>query len=68
MMKVEDLQNGLRVLTISFCIWDFDEYNITDVYNAETIFNNTVFKADLEKKATGVDLVILANHIGTENQ
>lgn len=65
---MEDLQNGLRVLTISFCIWDFDEYNITDVYNVETIFNNTVFKADLENKAAGVDLVVLANHIGTENQ
>lgn len=68
MMKVEDLQNGLRVLTISFCIWDFDEYNITDVYNVSTIFKNEVFLEDLKKKADGVDLVVLANHIGIENQ
>ena len=68
MMKVEDLQNGLRVLTISFCIWDFDEYNITDVYDVATMFENEDFKKDLVEKAAGVDLVVLANHIGTENQ
>lgn len=67
MMKLETLQNGLRVLTISFCIWDFDQYNITEVYDAATMFGNPVFLKDLENKAADADVVVLANHIGTEN-
>lgn len=71
MTKLETLQNGLRVLTVSFCIWDFDKYNASDVYDAETMFSNESmngkFIADLEAKAPNTDLVVIANHIGTEN-
>ena len=68
MMKLCDYGNNFRILTLSFCIWDFDTYNTTEVRNVDEMFKNEVFMKELEEKAPKTELVILANHIGNENQ